>query len=125
MNINAAFSSSYIRAVDIGSNTPRCTIKSVEMEEVGQGADAKSLPVVRFENKDAGLVLNKTNGSIIAAAFGPETTDWIGREIVLRVEKVSYKGDLVDGIRASVPQQDEQKQSPVDLDQTGEDDVPF
>lgn len=124
MNINAAFSSKYLRAVDIGSKTPRVRIKSVGLEEVGQGADAKQLPVVKFENKESGLVLNKTNGAIISDAFGPETDDWTGREVELRVEKVGYKGDLVDGIRVSVPQQDERKPE-VDLDQPQDDDVPF
>jgi hypothetical protein len=128
MNINAAFSSQFLRAVDIGTATPTVTIKSVDIEELGQGKDKKSLPVVRFEGKDAGLVLNKTNASIIAAALGEETDDWVGRKITLRVEDVPFKGDIVAAIRVSIPQQDERKPDSVDLDnpkQVEDEDVPF
>lgn len=123
MNINAAFSSNYLRAVDIKGKDVRVTIESFNIETIGQGADAKELPCLRFKGKDAGFVLNKTNANIIQGALGDETDDWAGREIELFVAQVVYKGDTVDGIRCRIPQQQEQA-APVNLDHPA-DDVPF
>ena len=124
MNINSAFPSAYLRSVDIKGSRPTATIESCELEPVGQGADQKDLPVLRFKGKDSGLVLNRTNANVIIAAFGDETAEWIGRDIEIFVTEVQYKGDVVDGLRVSVPKQDEKKPV-VDLDTDVEDEVPF
>jgi len=125
MNINAAFSSNYLRSVDIKGKDVSVVISEFTMETVGQGNDAKELPVLKFKGKDAGFVLNKTNSSIIQKSFGDETDDWIGRTIELFVTDVTYKGEVVDGIRVKVPQQGERKDEPLDLDKDGDPDVPF
>ena len=124
MNINAAFSSNYLRAVDLKGKDARVTIESFKIESIGQGSDAKELPVLRFKNKEAGFVLNKTNANIIQGSFGDETDDWIGRELELFVAQVAFKGEMVDGLRVRVPQQGEQK-APIDLDSQADDEVPF
>lgn len=48
------------------------------------------------------LVLNSTNGQLIAQALGsPETDDWKGKEIVLYNDpNVSFGGQLTGGVRA-------------------------
>ena len=126
MNINAAFSSNYLRAVDIKGKDVSVTIESFKIESIGQGGDSKELPCLRFRGKDAGFVLNKTNANIIQVAFGDETDNWAGKQIELYVTQVGYKGEMVDGIRCRIPQQQEQAQ-PVNLDapDVPQDDVPF
>jgi len=128
MNINTAFSSNYLRAVDIKGKDVRATIESFKIENIGQGAEAKELPVLRFKGKEAGFVLNKTNANIIQGALGDETDDWVGREVELFVTQVGYKGEMVDGIRCRIPQQPEvpvyAQSAPVNLDHPA-DDVPF
>jgi hypothetical protein len=124
MNINSAFSSNYLRAVDIKGQDVRVTIESFKIESIGQGSEAKELPVLRFKGKAAGFVLNKTNANIIQVAFGDETDDWTGKQVELYVTQVGYKGEMVDGIRCKVPQQPAQIEA-VNLDQPDGDDVPF
>ena len=74
-------------------------ISSVEMRGVGE--DTK--PVLYFEEKEKGLVLNKTNANTIAAAYGEETDDWVGAEIVLYETMVEFQGQRKPGIRCLVP----------------------
>jgi len=58
-----------------------------------------------FKELDKPLVLNTTNGQIIAAMVGSdESDDWIGRQIVLYKDpNVSFAGKLVGGIRCRAP----------------------
>jgi hypothetical protein len=69
------------------------------MRDVGD--DTK--PVAYFEGKDKGLVLNKTNSNTISAAYGDETDDWVGAEIVLYETMVEFQGQRKPGIRCLVP----------------------
>lgn len=63
--------------------------------------DGKTVPklVLKFEGKEKGLVLNKTNATTIAAAYGPESDTWTGKNIFLYSTKVDFGGNLVDAIR--------------------------
>jgi hypothetical protein len=73
----------------------RVRIASVEMAKLG--SDTK--PVVYFQGKQKGLALNPTNNTALIDLLGPESDDWIGREIVLYTTKVDYQGRRVLGIR--------------------------
>ena len=66
------------------------------MEEL---ADGSTKPVIYFRGERKGLVANKTNCMVLAAAFGPETDAWVGKSVVLGLEKVNFAGRMVDGIR--------------------------
>ena len=78
-------------------------------------------PVLFFEGKDKGLVLNKTNSNTISAAYGDETDEWVGMEIVLFETMVEFQGQRKPGIRCFVPPQKPQKPG----DQELNDDIPF
>jgi len=58
-----------------------------------------------FRELEKPLVLNMTNGQIIAAMVGSDNSDdWIGRQIVLYKDpNVSFAGKLVGGIRCRAP----------------------
>ncbi len=58
-----------------------------------------------FNEVEKPMVLNSTNGQIIAAITGSEETDnWIGKKIVLYDDpNVSFGGKLVGGIRVRAP----------------------
>lgn len=101
MNINEAFPSNYIKALDLKGGVARVKIQNVVYETVG--SDQKL--VMYFENKEKGLILNKTNGMAIAAEFGPETDGWIGATIELFSMKVPFNGQQVDSIRIRIPRQ--------------------
>lgn len=95
MNINAAFPSTYLKASDLQGRRVTIGIDRVAIEDVG----GEHKPVLYFLGRDRGLVLNKTNGSIIAEMYGPETDDWHGRSITLYPARVEYQGKIVDAIR--------------------------
>lgn len=103
MNVNEIFPSNYLKAADLRGAQVRVTIERVEMEMIGQGNDAKRVPIIHFEGKEKGLVANKTNMNAIAAVYGDETDDWTGAEIVLFGTMVDYQGKTTPAIRVKIP----------------------
>jgi hypothetical protein len=99
MRISEAFPSNFLRAADLQGRNVRVTIASVDMEEVG---DAPK-PVLHFEGKDKGLILNKTNSNNIAAVYSDETDLWAGKEVVLYTTMVDFQGRTVEAIRVRRP----------------------
>ena len=98
MNINAAFPSTYLKAADLQGRKVRIAIDQVKLEDVG----GEHKPVLYFLDKDRGLVLNKTNGSIISELYGPETDEWHGKVITLYPARVEFQGKIVDAIRVAL-----------------------
>jgi hypothetical protein len=99
MDINTLFPSDYLKAADFPS--PRVlTIRGIGVEEIGDEKTAK--PVLHFMEEQRGLVLNKTNSGLIAHSLGNETDAWIGRQLELYKEPVSFQGRIVDAIRVRV-----------------------
>ena len=107
MDINVAFPSNYLRAVDLMPNgqpvETTVTIARITMEELGQGAQKDNKAVAYFSGKDKGVALNKTNASVIADAYGTETDGWIGKIVVLVPRQVEFQGKLVWAIRIRIP----------------------
>jgi len=103
-NINDVLGSSkYLKAGDLKGRAVKATIDAVKMEELGQGADAEVKPVVYFRNAEKALVLNVTNGRMIASYYGDETDAWAGAVIELYPDKVPFQGRIVDALRVRVP----------------------
>lgn len=113
MNINSAFPSKYLRAADLGDATPTVTISHVEMATM-PGDAHEQRPVVFFEGKEKGVVLNRTNSNAIAVIAGSlETDDWTGIRVQLYVAVVSFKGEEVEAIRIRAPKAPKPKPQPV------------
>lgn len=110
MNINEAYPSNYLKASDLKGRDVKVIIGRIIMEEVG--GDHK--PIVYFQGKEKGLVLNKTNAMNIAALYGPETDGWHGNPVVLYSAWVDFQGRSVEAIRVrpSMPQQEVRQQQP-------------
>ena len=118
MNINDAFPSQYLKADDLGTSKPIVTISHVEMEEVGEGKK----PVLYFQGKGRGMVLNKTNKERLVEFMGStETDDWAGKKVRLVVEKVDYAGKRVPAIR--IHELEQEKPAPKLEREPGEDDI--
>lgn len=104
MRMNDAYPSKYLKA---DADVPEegflvLTIKTVEMEEIGQGTDAQDKPVIYFRETQKGLVLNKTNWGLIAKALGSDDTDtWEKRKIALYSTDVQFGKDMTRGIRVN------------------------
>jgi hypothetical protein len=99
MNINNVFPSNYLKAADLNGRAVLVTIDKVTIEKLGE--DTK--PVIYFAGKQKGVVLNKTNASVVAASYGPETDGWIGRQLEVYPDRTQFQGSLVDCLRVRVP----------------------
>lgn len=99
MNINDAFPSNYLKSSDLKGTTPTVTMSHVISEQLG---DDRKL-VLYFQNKEKGMVLNKTNANNIASIYGPETEDWTGKKVTLAVAWVDFQGRSVEAIRVRPP----------------------
>jgi len=101
MDINNSFPSNYYKAADLQNKTVKLTIRTVIEEKMG--SDIR--PVLYFQGKDKGMVLNKTNAMTIAQMFGPETDNWNGGTIEVFPAFVDYQGKQVQGLRVRMPVQ--------------------
>lgn len=78
------------------------TIREVTQENIAkEGAPQELKWCVHFEETEKPLVLNSTNGQLIAKALGSEESDdWAGQKVVLYHDpNVSFGGKIVGGIR--------------------------
>jgi hypothetical protein len=123
VNINTAFPSSYLKAADLQGRRAPVTVDRVAMEDIG----GEHKPVLFFQGKDRGLVLNKTNAAMIAEIAGSEETDeWKGVRIVLYPTKTDFQGKRVDAIRVDYPENASARPKPAPAPVADDDDlVPF
>ncbi len=57
--------------------------------------------IVRLSGVETPLVLNQTNLNILTEKYGDNSDDWINHKVTLNVVKVTFNGNLVDGIQVS------------------------
>lgn len=99
MKVSQVFSGEYLTAADLQGAEPSVVIASVELKEFDDGNKF----LLTFQGKKKGLVANKTNSKRIAALYGDDTDEWIGREIVLYSDMVDFQGKSVEAIRVRGP----------------------
>lgn len=110
MNINDAFPSNYLKAADLQGHTVSVVIDRVERENIGKN---EMKLILYFQNKQKGMVLNKTNARNIAALYGDDTDDWPGHQLILFEAMVDFQGKTVPALRVRGPQpKDRTKHSP-------------
>lgn len=90
----------YIYAFDLNGRDHVVIIARVQAGELTAAGGRKSKkPIIFFEGKEKGFALNKTNGKTIAAMYGNDTTEWLGKRIVIFPTTTSMGGETVDCIR--------------------------
>jgi hypothetical protein len=94
-NIEQFFPSKYIRVKDLQGKRVAAIIVDASPEIVGEDERL----ALTFRGKVKKLILNKTNASTIANAFGPETESWTGRTIELFEASVEFRGKRTPAIR--------------------------
>ena len=99
MNINDAFPSKYIKASDLNGKKVPLTISHVVYEDL----NGEQKPIIYFDGKEKGLVMNKTNAQHIASKYSPETDVWKGHEIILYPTQTQFNNQMVDTIRIELP----------------------
>ncbi len=100
MRVTELCPSPHLEALDLGDkigDEKTLTITSVEIREVGHERVKRG--VVLFKEFDRGFVLNKTNSRAIADLHGSNTTEWIGKRIVLYRSETAFQGKTVPCIR--------------------------
>jgi len=105
MNISGLKQSNFLTRADVGAGV-LVTIKEVHQENVAkQGAPEELRWCLSFAEYEKPMVLNSTNGQLIAQIVKSEETDnWTGAKIVLYDDpSVSFGGKLVGGIRVRAP----------------------
>lgn len=100
MRISQAFPSKYLKSDDIGNQRWRLTIRSVQMEDVGEN---EHKPIVYFQELEKGLVLNKTNAEMVVQLYGDDTDRWTGQAIEMYATPVQFGGKTTMGLRVMNP----------------------
>lgn len=103
MHISQLKESRFLQKAEVGQAGMVFTIRDCTEENVASQNDPPEYKwALWFEETEKGMVLNTTNGQLIAQALGSETTeDWIGRQICIYHDpSVSFGGKLVGGLRA-------------------------
>lgn len=80
------FDRDYIGAFDLQGRDVVVTIsKVIGGELTAMGGRKSKKPILYFENKDKGMIMNKTNSKTVAAMFGNFVETWVGKRITLFV----------------------------------------
>jgi hypothetical protein len=132
MNVSDLKQSKFLKRSDCGQGI-RVTIASiVEMNVAPENQTPEMKCCVNFHETDKPLVLNSTNGQIIAQITGIDSDiekNWVGKQIVLYDDpNVSFAGKLTGGIRVRAVRTTKQGAAtepiyPVDTD--GSQSLPF
>lgn len=99
MKISEAFPSKYVAAADLQGQDVPATIQSCVIEDVGGPGESEDRPVLYFTGFTKGLVLNKTNATTIAAMYGDETDEWVGKAVVLFPTDTEFRGKMTPCVR--------------------------
>lgn len=126
-HIDSVFPSNYLKAGDLNGAAPVVTIDRLEVEPIGRNKEMK--PVLYFEGKEKGLVLNKTNATKIAQLTGSKDTDeWAGCRIRIYATETEFGGETVECIRikpAGGEQRQQRRPEPEPVADLSDDDIPF
>ena len=57
---------------------------------------------VEYKGEERKFIFNATNEALMTEHFGDETSNWVGKSIVLYKTKVNFKGEVRDGIRIGI-----------------------
>ena len=139
MHVSQLKQSKFLTRADVGKGM-LVTIREIFQENVAkEGAPEELRWCLSFDEAEKPMVLNSTNGQIIAAITKSEDTDkWPGNKIVVYDDpNVSFGGKLVGGIRCRAPRNQPAQAAPaaapsktapapvVEPAQPEGDDVPF
>lgn len=107
MNLSDLRTSKFLKKEDVGRGV-LATIHAISQENVAmEGAEPEMRAAIHFDELEKPLIVNSTNGQIIAKIAGSDTdieTSWRGVKVVLYNDpNVSFGGRLVGGIRVRAP----------------------
>lgn len=90
----------YVAAIEFKGKDVTLTIKGVSQETLTmQGGVKDTKPVLTFVETKKKFICNKTNASSIAAMYGKQALDWVGKRITLYPTKTTVGKKMEDCIR--------------------------
>ena len=99
MDYRTMFDSDYLGAWDLPRDVT-VTIATVKAGQlVGEKGRTAKKPIITFLGKQKGFAANKTNCRTIAAMYGTNTKEWIGKRITLYATTTECGGKQMDCIR--------------------------
>ena len=90
MDMRKYSGSNFLKVDDVRAEPLREIVASVKIGKFDR-------PNMHFESGDC-LSLNSTNTHTLIKAFGPNSDDWIGREIELHIGEIEFEGKPIDAI---------------------------
>ena len=99
--ISEMVSSKYLKTADV-PDPVIVTIRGVKQVNIAKEDDAAEFKwIIGFQEFDKPMVLNSTNLHVAAKVLeSDDTDDWKGKEIILFTDpNVSFKGEVVGGLR--------------------------
>ncbi len=101
LHVDLMFPSRYLRAADFEGKPVTLTIAEVFRDMVQMATGQKSEKyIVRFQETEKELILNKTNARAIAKVLRePRAVNWAGERITLKPSTCEAFGEIVDCIR--------------------------
>jgi hypothetical protein len=127
MHISSLKNSNFLKKEDCDPPV-LVTISSVTQENVAkEGAPQELKWCLHLEEFDKPMVLNSTNGQLIARITGSEETDdWNGHRVVLYHDpSVSFGGKIIGGIRVRAPKKQVSPAPTKPLVEEHETNIPF
>ena len=89
----------FLSAKTLGKKVMTVVISAVYPETVGSGdKEARDKLIIEYDDGDGRIALNKTNAVALAAAYGRDYNEWLGKKVTVKVGKTSYMGSPCDGV---------------------------
>jgi hypothetical protein len=103
-DLDQAYGSKYLSAIDVGDRKIRTKTTKVRKEEMrAENGKTRMKCVLFLEGLDKPMVLNSTNKDALVDKLGRTPADWIGASIGLFVDpNVNFAGKRVKGLRLRV-----------------------
>ena len=103
-HVDLMFPSRYLRAADFEGQSVALTISEVVRDKVQMSTGQKAEKyILRFQETDKALILNKTNAKAVAKVLHePKAINWPGERIVLKPTTCEAFGEIVDCIRVEL-----------------------
>jgi hypothetical protein len=108
------FDRDYIGAWDLKGKDVTVVITKVEARKLRNQKSQATKPIIFFEKAVKGFACNKTNGKTIAAMYGTDTDQWVGKAITIYATTTSFGSETVECIRVrpGIPKRGAAEQSP-------------
>ena len=76
------------------------TSERIEQEAFTRpGEPTRTKAVLYFKGGKKGMVINKTNANVLAAAFGKNLSDWVNKRMTIKSEPTIFGGKPTQGLR--------------------------